>query len=122
MALCRYKRNAPARPTSLVLIACLGVLVEISVAPYGLPALPDSLTHDWDRFYSPFTREAGFLGVLIGALATALLQYKERIQTGPHLVLAPLSVGVYLTLPQTCLLYTSPSPRDRTRSRMPSSA
>ena len=26
------------------------------------------------------------------------------------------------TLPHTCLLYTSPSPRDRTRSRMPSSA
>ena len=25
-------------------------------------------------------------------------------------------------LPDTCLLYTSPSPRDRTRSRMPSSA
>ena len=24
--------------------------------------------------------------------------------------------------PTTCLLYTSPSPRDRTRSRMPSSA
>ena len=24
--------------------------------------------------------------------------------------------------PKTCLLYTSPSPRDRTRSRMPSSA
>ena len=28
---------------------------------------------------------------------------------------------VYL-LPNNCLLYTSPSPRDRTRSRMPSSA
>ena len=27
-----------------------------------------------------------------------------------------------LTIPFTCLLYTSPSPRDRTRSRMPSSA
>ena len=26
------------------------------------------------------------------------------------------------TSPKTCLLYTSPSPRDRTRSRMPSSA
>ena len=25
-------------------------------------------------------------------------------------------------LPYVCLLYTSPSPRDRTRSRMPSSA
>ena len=28
----------------------------------------------------------------------------------------------YLNLLDTCLLYTSPSPRDRTRSRMPSSA
>ena len=27
-----------------------------------------------------------------------------------------------LEIPNTCLLYTSPSPRDRTRSRMPSSA
>ena len=27
-----------------------------------------------------------------------------------------------IDVPQTCLLYTSPSPRDRTRSRMPSSA
>ena len=26
------------------------------------------------------------------------------------------------SLPEVCLLYTSPSPRDRTRSRMPSSA
>ena len=34
-------------------------------------------------------------------------------------------VGTSIVLPQystTCLLYTSPSPRDRTRSRMPSSA
>ena len=28
----------------------------------------------------------------------------------------------YVTPISTCLLYTSPSPRDRTRSRMPSSA
>ena len=28
----------------------------------------------------------------------------------------------YATQPFICLLYTSPSPRDRTRSRMPSSA
>ena len=32
------------------------------------------------------------------------------------------SYGVSLTERYTCLLYTSPSPRDRTRSRMPSSA
>ena len=30
--------------------------------------------------------------------------------------------GVMLALENVCLLYTSPSPRDRTRSRMPSSA
>ena len=29
---------------------------------------------------------------------------------------------VYTKLDNICLLYTSPSPRDRTRSRMPSSA
>ncbi|WDT36643.1 hypothetical protein PVA38_09915 [Streptococcus pneumoniae D39] len=28
----------------------------------------------------------------------------------------------FFTLYYSCLLYTSPSPRDRTRSRMPSSA
>ena len=28
----------------------------------------------------------------------------------------------YVAMIRTCLLYTSPSPRDRTRSRMPSSA
>ena len=31
-------------------------------------------------------------------------------------------VGDVITLDSACLLYTSPSPRDRTRSRMPSSA
>ena len=31
-------------------------------------------------------------------------------------------IDEYLELRKDCLLYTSPSPRDRTRSRMPSSA
>ena len=32
-------------------------------------------------------------------------------------------IMIYISKPtDTCLLYTSPSPRDRTRSRMPSSA
>ena len=33
-----------------------------------------------------------------------------------------LNASEYFELYTTCLLYTSPSPRDRTRSRMPSSA
>ena len=44
-------------------------------------------------------------GLLIGGLAGAVAM----------LLLAPQSG-------KSCLLYTSPSPRDRTRSRMPSSA
>ena len=31
-------------------------------------------------------------------------------------------IALAITKAHTCLLYTSPSPRDRTRSRMPSSA
>ena len=37
-------------------------------------------------------------------------------------VLMNVNPKEYDGLYQTCLLYTSPSPRDRTRSRMPSSA
>ena len=37
------------------------------------------------------------------------------------LISVPL-MTIVMPLNQACLLYTSPSPRDRTRSRMPSSA
>ena len=50
----------------------------------------------------------GVLGCLTAA-AVALM-----VETPPPVVV-PYD-------PETCLLYTSPSPRDRTRSRMPSSA
>src|SRR5665811_2468169 len=46
-------------------------------------------------------------------LGRFLGQRAVRIDVDPHLA---------ATLHVTCLLYTSPSPRDRTRSRMPSSA
>ena len=45
-------------------------------------------------------------------IATALLKRAEYVGTSDR------SNGNYAP----CLLYTSPSPRDRTRSRMPSSA
>ena len=40
-----------------------------------------------------------------------------------HMIQALQQLGVRMRTPSCCcLLYTSPSPRDRTRSRMPSSA
>ena len=56
-----------------------------------------------------------FLGLgLIGAV------YGISVLIGAWGFLAVFFAAV--ALHQTCLLYTSPSPRDRTRSRMPSSA
>ena len=49
-------------------------------------------------------------------------------QTSPSPMMIPVerAEGVFFHTPEGkpyyCLLYTSPSPRDRTRSRMPSSA
>ena len=48
------------------------------------------------------------------------ITYTVYGQLGLPFVVALLASGV--TLAVICLLYTSPSPRDRTRSRMPSSA
>ena len=64
------------------------------------------------------------VGVLIGPNALALAQNSESIR---HLaefgvVFLMFVIGLEFNLPKLCLLYTSPSPRDRTRSRMPSSA
>ena len=53
------------------------------------------------------------------------MQYKLGIigagKIGEAILAGSLSKGL-LTPSDVCLLYTSPSPRDRTRSRMPSSA
>ena len=55
-------------------------------------------------------RRCGWLDVVIG-------RYANRINGVTDFVITKLDV-----LTGFCLLYTSPSPRDRTRSRMPSSA
>ena len=58
------------------------------------------------------------LGFVIGALASAVTGISDRFQ--PKYILALFALLAALS--NACLLYTSPSPRDRTRSRMPSSA
>ena len=52
-----------------------------------------------------------------GYEATGIACHVGKMDQLAHLVSATMA-----TYGQICLLYTSPSPRDRTRSRMPSSA
>ena len=54
-----------------------------------------------------------------GALADRISM--RRIMVTAQIVLA-IDAAILSTLVLTCLLYTSPSPRDRQKSRMPSSA
>ena len=65
------------------------------------------------------TRTASISGACVALVdAFTTLLERKRIKEDPlNGLIASVSVGIY-----NCLLYTSPSPRDRTRSRMPSSA
>ena len=50
------------------------------------------------------------------------LEYEEFLSTGDENYIWKMPEDEWQAISLSCLLYTSPSPRDRTRSRMPSSA
>ena len=59
-------------------------------------------------------------GTITGVSATGITTAPTNATDATKL---PLAGGTVIgNVIHTCLLYTSPSPRDRTRSRMPSSA
>ena len=72
------------------------------------------LTHAYWREGGPEFRNVNIMAVAHGTDKDRVLAHKAAIDS--HLA----SQGIPVSY--TCLLYTSPSPRDRTRSRMPSSA
>ena len=61
-------------------------------------------------------------GSLTDTPMALLLKLRDIFSGNTSRKAAYLTQGWLTDLPTTCLLYTSPSPRDRTRSRMPSSA
>ena len=67
-------------------------------------ALPNGYVHPWLLF------GRGMVDAYAITMNTNLVQSRDAIRAADRLDLS------------ACLLYTSPSPRDRTRSRMPSSA
>ena len=73
-------------------------------------------------------RVAGVLNVIGGWFFTAFIAFTAcglvafLIHLGGPTAIAILIFGAILILVRNCLLYTSPSPRDLSTSRMPSSA
>ena len=57
-----------------------------------------------------------------GLLSWMYTELLAQTNKGTYETALPASGVTIQSLTTTCLLYTSPSPRDRTRSRMPSSA
>ena len=111
--------------------------------------LAGGIAHDFNNYLSTIMLYAGLISrapgtggdaarnaeVIIGecqraaGLVQQVLDFSRRsvmdIQAVDTVALVEGAAGILqLTLPESisCLLYTSPSPRDRTRSRMPSSA
>ena len=104
--------------------AALAVLV-VALATQFIGATPTVAAMAFgDGFWSliPFTMQMAF--VVIGGYVVAssppavkLIDRLARIPTNGRSAVARVAL-----ISMVCLLYTSPSPRDRTRSRMPSSA
>ena len=88
--------------------------------------------HELDRVDLKLNKQNAFLAALGGAFWTMpiLFAWFFVFQNFPKfaplmLVLSGILIGIAVRLHgrgYSCLLYTSPSPRDRQKSRMPSSA
>ena len=77
----------------------------------------EHFARNWEQMATFFSEDAHYTDVGLDAVGA----------TGPEEIILRLRLGIeplsgYFHFPKNCLLYTSPSPRDRTRSRMPSSA
>ena len=83
----------------------IGAVIDVAFPHGHLPEIYNALE---------VTREDGSM---------LLLECQQHLgEDGVRTVAMDSTDGLVRGMDVTCLLYTSPSPRDRTRSRMPSSA
>ena len=102
-----------------------GILLTILSLVMLLPALVDwAVGHDDWRVFATSSMATGFIGVTLfltnrGYRQNLTLRQAFLFTTVSYIILAFFAA---MPLYMACLLYTSPSPRDGAKSRMPSSA
>ena len=134
-AILKVRKNAP---NMLIFILTMTNMFCVTIV-YSIPGLVyvanryigRSWLCDLQTFFLVFTNAQSMLLVLAivieryYAVAKPYLYQEHMTYSSKRLALfniACLSTSMLLSLPTICLLYTSPSPRDATLSRMPSSA
>ena len=109
----------------VVILGLLAWFVPLSQAGGDFKIYMDAaskLSMDQDPYAPPFEHGLGYsYGLIFAALLTPLAQIPE-VAAYVWLVLQVACLARSWNILETCLLYTSPSPRDLSTSRMPSSA
>ena len=105
--------------TSKALGTMIGGLAGSPLGPIGMLVGELLGAEVGDLFYTAFLKGGDEGG--LEAAKEQLKQKWESLVAGGKVALEWAGKG-FTRLYDSCLLYTSPSPRDRTRSRMPSSA
>ena len=100
-------------------LAALLVTIYIFIKGYSLPALTDKRWL-WYGFIGSVGTSLPFFLITLGQ--KTVTSGLSAILIGAMPLLTIILAHFFTEERMTCLLYTSPSPRDRTRSRMPSSA
>ena len=116
----RYEHRDPSSVIeSLDLLRCFPVdapMLYTSKGLFGIKMLGESVQENVSQESNAwwFEKDLGADDVLRHANLSVSERGRQNVEMFLEHVISPLIT--------TCLLYTSPSPRDRTRSRMPSSA
>ena len=107
-------REVPTLQANAVGVGGITEFLKSAEVPIGIQGVSGTLTLNVIKGQLPLLLPMGFckkLGLILDTTEnTATWKYLDN------------KISKVVTLPSDCLLYTSPSPRDRTRSRMPSSA
>ena len=75
---------------------------------------------DYNEVFSPVVKHSS-IRILLALVAQYGLEL-DQLDVKTTFLHGDLNKEIYMTQSLSCLLYTSPSPRDRQKSRMPSSA